>query len=270
MIKSVEFFLKNIAMFAKQKTEFIIQNEQLVVESPSQVKIATSFFKNAICARCGACCHKGVTPLVLGNGDVEKIRELTDSSKAVFHGNDEHRFDTKDSIALTQFAEKLQEIPVTVNGDSSKSIWFREFDTKYRCGFDVLCEGDDVWGCKLHNYPEIQPIQCQLPWVRLSHVKSKVTLCKRPFGYAWAFGCQGYWGEEFDKEKFMSRDMWVVQKLVNYSAELGVDTYWKDIYDWLDDWFSLYKMGLVEIPTEDIIVFSTDRDINVKPKQTFF
>jgi len=233
----LKYFVQSVLLFTKEPVRFSFGGETIAFEPAEKITIAPSFFKSFECKRCCVCCQKGISPLVYANSDVERISlRRVDSSVQRLH-------------------EGLEEVSVQIN-DKSVPLWLYNFEG-YRCGFDELQEGDDIWGCQLHS-TEMKQLLCFLPWIRITKRDKKAILCKRPFGYAWAFGCRATWGEAFSEEQFLNHDLTIVQRMVQYSQDLGIDTHWKDVLEKLQEWhFLFHRSG--NIPVHEIVLGKRDR-----------
>ena len=248
MKATLKYFLISIAAFAKEKVSVEFGGDHIIFDPPEKVVISPSFFKEFVCVQCGICCKKGISPLVYSNSDVRAMKAKSDNILNKLYGG-------------------LRKITISING-LDQDLWLYEFEG-YKCGFDELMEGDDVWGCKLH-FTGLKPLNCNLPWVRIGKSKGVARLSKRPFGYGWAFGCQGVWGKDFDSEQFLGHDLDIIRKLIKSSQDLGINTYWPEVLNELESWHAKYNFGDVGLPQKDIVLFDSKRNFVGNFEKTFF
>jgi len=226
----IKYFLKSIASLTKEKITFKCGEEVVEFLPPAEIVITPSFFKGFTCKRCCVCCQKGISPLVYSDSDVANMMH-------------------SDNKAVQKLFENLNELPCKIN-NQEKILWLYQFEG-YRCGFDTLMEGDDLWGCDLH-FEDLKQLLCLMPWVRVGTRGNKAVISKKPFGYSWAFGCRATWQESFDEEQFLKHDLVIIERLNTSAEDLGIKTYWLDIYNWLCEWYNDYKTGKVLLPTETV------------------
>lgn len=232
----VRYFLKSLTNFSKTDVRINFDGEDLVFPACEKIVISPSFFKSFSCKRCCVCCQKGISPLVYSDSDVVKMNYLTNL----------------EDVGKLQMG--LKQVPIQVNNEA-KNIYLYRFQG-FRCGFDKLTEGDDIWSCDLH-FKKLKPILCLLPWVRIINSKGCTSLRKSPFGYAWAFGCRAKWEEEFNKEQFEGHDLEIIHRLISAAKDLGIDTYLPEVLTRLEDWFEDYNFGKHSIPKENLIIIDT-------------
>ena len=244
MKTAIKYFLKSISNFTKEGVSFQIEGETLDFKACEKIAINPSFFKEFICKRCCVCCQKGISPLVYSDSDVTRMKECH----------------TEEGVQ--KLTDGLREFPIQVNGET-KNLFLYEF-SGYRCGFDKLMEGDDIWGCQLH-FLNLKQLLCLLPWVRIIDSRGCVNLGKRPFGYSWAFGCRAQWGREFSEEQFLDHDLVIIQRMIDASNDLGISTYLPEVMEKLQDWHKKYKEGKAVVPQTNLVVI----DLKNKDKKFF-
>jgi hypothetical protein len=228
----IKYFLKSIASLTKEKIDFKYEDETVTFLPPAEILIMPGFFRGFECKRCCVCCQKGISPLVYSDSDVANMMKLGS---------------TYNSVA--KLYDAMEMLPCKINNED-KNLWLYQFEG-FRCGFDSLCEGDDVWGCDLH-FANLKQLLCLMPWVRVGTRGNKAVISKKPFGYSWAFGCRATWRESFDEDQFLKHDMVIVERIIASAKDLGIRTYWPDIQKWLHDWYNDYKTGKVLLPTETV------------------
>ena len=242
----VKYFLQSISLFTKETASFVADGDSLEIKPFNKIVISPSFFKSFNCARCCVCCQKGISPLVYSKSDV--VRMIPEQNKNL----------EKDLIY--KLLTGLKEISIFVNNEEKK-LFLYEFNG-FRCGFDKLTSGDDIWSCELHM-EGLKQLLCFLPWIRITKRGSKAVLTKKPFGYTWAFGCRAYWEKEFNEEQFLHHDLEIIRRLIEYSEDLNLKTYWPEVLEYLENWYKLYKEGKVSFPKEDIVIGSSIKNQNV-------
>jgi hypothetical protein len=242
MKTAIKYFLQSLALFTKEPASFVVEGDSLEIKPFNKIVISPSFFKSFNCARCCVCCQKGISPLVYSKSDVDRM--LLPNEEA----------------SISKLLKGLKEIPIFVNGNK-RQLYLYEFEG-FRCGFDKLTSGDDIWSCELHM-AGLKQLLCFLPWIRITKRESKAVLTKKPFGYTWAFGCRAYWEKEFNEEQFLHHDLEIIRRLIEYSEDLNLKTFWPEVLEYLENWYKLYKEGKVSFPKEDIVIGSNIKNQNV-------